>query len=195
MNGSPPFTRSTRPLAHGVSAPWNAASTPAPSGPRRSPTTSCATPFTAPHHSRTGASSRLPPLPARRRSTYLASRVCRLGGHQSRDVAAGPRTAPAVRGRRRGPSARSPRRGTHGPTTTSWPAGCSPSWRRIPPGTCRSAIRTASGAYLGDRDLFLFRDGNWISTRGGEQTARGVVAAAAAWKASRCGRLLAIRPR
>ena len=66
-------------------------------------------------------------------------------------------------------STRSPLRGTRESTTTSWPAACSISWTHTRPGICRSDTRTASigaervpsGAYLGDRDMFLFLvDGN-----------------------------------
>ena len=102
-----------------------------------------------------------------------AARADRGRRDQCRAAPCRPRTSISSSriGTTRGPSTRLPLRGTRGSTTTSWPTACSTSWPSTRPGTCRSDTRTAcigaervpSGAYLGDRDMFLFLvDGNRI---------------------------------
>src|SRR5712664_1777055 len=80
MNGSPAFTRSTRPLAHGASGSKSAPSTPATSGLRRTTTISCcARRRVAPPLSRTGVSASAPPNYLRTLPAEIASSAINYG--------------------------------------------------------------------------------------------------------------------
>ena len=107
----------------------------------------------------------------RRRAAEIppnAARGDRLRCDQLRVAPSTSRAAPAPRRPRRTVDRRGHLSEPRGSTTTSWPAGCSTSW----PSTAWSlplgykdgvfgAERVPSGAYLGDRDMFLFLvDGN-----------------------------------
>ena len=173
MNGTLPFTRSTRPPAHGVSAPWSVASTPAPLGPSRSPTTCspCATtptgiaPLTHWSFEQLATIAGAPPKYLRSLPASIASAAINHGmSRQSRaqhqlfvdDTAPG--TVRAIT---------SPRytRVHHDELADRVLdlMASHPAWH-LPLGYqdgVFGAPRVPSGAYLGDRDLFLFLvDGN-----------------------------------